>query len=272
MANFWRFSSVALLMVVFVSVPRQAQARVLFSFDMASLFYEADVVAEVEELGYTEKDWRRTGKVRIRKVHKGSLRPGEEIVVSMSTLYSYYLKRLSPRNRVRVEDTMGALMFLCKEKDSERYTPVPSGIKRIRKDDVLKYVQLGNPGPYGFFRQNPEFIKLKQGQAYTLSELRRDLRLAKKRAEQFHKAYHAEDIEALQAFVPLLPSQARLHQEANLLSRKAVLKIIEKGDKDLLSKILKIHRSRCERFVISALERAIRDPGQREQAIRQFNR
>jgi hypothetical protein len=115
-----------------------------------------------------------------------------------------------------------------------------------------------NPGPYVVVRQNPEFAKGAHGQADTAAALRRDLQFAKRWTGQFRKAHDVEDVGTLQVSLLLFPSQdARFHREANLLSRKAVLKTIDEGDKNLLSKLLGTRRNRCRVFVMSALERAI---------------
>lgn len=279
MGNVAKFSMLGVLAVLSLSSPREAPARWVCSrtFDMASLFYEADIVAEVEELGYTETKSTRTGRIRIQTVHKGDLQPGSEITVSMSKSYSTYIGHVFSRNRIRAEDfsRRGSLMFLRKTKPGDEYVPVPSGIKRIREKDVLRYIEGGyDGGTYVLVPQNPEFVKLKKGQPYAVAELRKDLQFAHKRADEFRKAHEAEDLEKLQAFVPMLPwRDPKKHGiSGNLLSRKAAQKIIEKGDKDLLSRVLRNHRDRCEGIVVRALERAIRDPGQREQAMRQFNR
>lgn len=281
MSNVAKLSMLGVLAVLSLSSPREAPAARVCSrtFDMASLFYEADVVAEVEELGYTEKEsqyWTRTGRVRIRTIHKGDLQPGNEITVSMSKSYSTYIGHVLSRNRIRPEDfsRLGSLMFLRKTKQGDEYVPVPSGIKRIREDDVLRYIEGGyDGGTYVLVPQSPEFVKLEKDQPYTVAELRKDLQFAQKRAEQFSKAYQAADLEKLQAFVPMLPwRDPQKHGiSGNLLSRKAAQKIIEKGDRELLSKVLRSHRDRSEWIVVRALEKAIRDPGQREQAMRQLD-
>ena len=40
-----------------------------------------------------------------------------------------------------------AVMFLKWDKTRKGYTPVVTGIKRLRKTDVLRYEQFRNPGP-----------------------------------------------------------------------------------------------------------------------------
>lgn len=247
----------------------EAKGKKLNSYDMASLYYISDLVIEADELGYEEKDWILYGKVIVKDVYKGSnIIKGDTIKVSMSTIYTNYLYGDSIYgildsnnilNNIKIIkneiESNRVLLFLVKDKDY--YKQVLSGKKVIRNNDVFRYIQYSNPGPFYLIPQKEEFIDKQT--FYTVSELKSDLKLAIKRVEKFQKSYQTENIQALKQYLPLLPYQQAepYNFHANWLSRKTVHKLIELCDEQTLSQILKEYEGKCEYYVTTALKDAI---------------
>lgn len=212
------------------------QARQMYDYDMASLWYLSEVVVEGEELGYSE--WNSSwlaGNVRVTRVHKGpdTLGEGDEIPVAMDLAITRQPLFSGPRDAARVE-TKQVLLFLSWNqqqtayKPGERYLLVASGLKLIAdaEDVVYRLEQGNNPGPYELVRQGPELVdrsdlKMRattaeieaekerfpaywesEAYVYGLAALRRDLELAKQQVEQFQTALESGDLDGLEQYLP----------------------------------------------------------------------
>lgn len=183
-------SPVLTLSLLFAAAP--ASAWRMPSYDMASLYYMADVVAEVEELGYTKEDYSLTGKVRALKVYKGRLKAGDEITLSV-----YLRERHWPRNKPL--DVKSALVFLRWDEKKRRY--LVWSIKLVLADGVLRYTQFCSPGQPVLTFQHAELLKLPKGAPYTRAELEQDLALAIERVKEFERAFESRDPKRLQRFL-----------------------------------------------------------------------
>jgi len=241
-SNLARFEIQILFACILMSCPGVAHAKLMPSYDMASMYYKADNVVQVDEIIYVQTNAMLTVRCRIREVHKGSLKLGQTITVSMGRIF------LRPD-----EEPAAALMFLGRPNEQDEYSPIASGIKIIlQNNNVLEYEQRSNPGPYRLVSQKPEFIMLKQGETYTISSLKDDLVMAIARAKRFQDAYESGNVKTLQQYLPKLERQKRSFDQ-NELSHRAADKLIEVADKATLQKILEKYNDKCDPFVIRRL-------------------
>lgn len=271
------------------------QARMLQDCDMASLWYQSEVVVEGEELGYTEQNYWQLGKVRVTRVHKGEdkVAVGDEIPVAVTT---FSRKERSSDAEI---DTKQVLLFLNWNQKggtylpAERYLPVGPGVKLIVDEEnvVYGFQQLSNPGPYQPVRQGPERIdrsKLKkrkvseQDQAYKQrwpeywesrayvygrAELRKDLELAKRRVERLRAALDGHDLDALESYLlSTLPvalgwSESGRHSVrvnyADAVALAAAQEFLKRADAARIKAALEQHRGEHTYQVQQTLERAL---------------
>ncbi len=249
------------------------------SYDMASLFMEADVVAEVTEHGRSERDGGCAAKVTVQNIYKGAVRPNAEIIVLISALYkdeiaepsisdgSIKSPKLVLSGKSQGSRTKKSLMFLGKLKTGI-YAPLDSGIKQLNDRVILAYRPLGRLGPYRLFQQRNELIDRKSGQDYTVTEFRRDLQASIERAEKFRVACDAGDVNALERFLPLLRSQQGVSGSASVLAQRAADKIADCTNQEKLWQILK-RRSRtwdpvATETIENAIKRKTRDANETE--------
>ncbi len=278
MKKYVNLLSITIVTVLLFAVNGRIYSRIMLDYDIASLCRMAELVVEVKELSYTEKDWFRTDKVRVLQSYKGSLKAGDEIIVVMNTVYRRHLWNDKPytletKNGMTIEyipKKLGltkALMFLKKKSIKNdrinhpiRYVPIANGIKYFRKNDILCYHQWDNPGPFVLSPQKPELIGLKKGQNYTVIELRKDLKLAQKRVKRFNQALKSNDLETLQEYLPLLPTQRSrsMYFSANNLSRTAAHKIAKLADKPFIKRVLVKYENQCEWYVRYVLKDALK--------------
>ncbi len=278
MKKYTNLLSATIVTVLLFAVNERVYSRVMPSYDIAALYRMADVVVEVKELGYTEKNWFRTGKVKVIQSYKGSLKAEDEIIVVMNTVYRRHLWNDKPYTLETkkgmtikyIPKKLGltkALMFLKKKSIKNdkinhpiRYSPIANGIKYFRKNDVLCYHQWDNPGPFVLSPQKPELIRLKKCQNYAMIELREDLNLAQKRVKRFNEALRSNDLKKLKEYLPLLATQRSrsMHFSANNLSRTAAHKIVELADKSFIKRALDKYENQCEWYVRHVLKDALK--------------
>jgi hypothetical protein len=176
-----------------------AHAKLIPYYQMDSYAFLSDDVVLCDEKSVQFKQvqhekWTEVKTVVLCKVlrtFKGNIYPAEEFQIEYDSIFKRNL--LGKEGHVE-EDSTGkverivqpeylpagrALLFLKKEKNTNSQNIITA--KLIQTDQVYRFVQGMNPGPLILFPQEPENIKLKDGQKYGEAELIEDLLIALKK-------------------------------------------------------------------------------------------
>jgi hypothetical protein len=208
------------------------------------------------------------GVFRVEKVYKGDVNAGAKIRVLISDLFASEEASAAtgdkenaarpPALRWNGEESQTFVMFLTHE-DRDVYRAIESGIKPIRHDEVFSFQPRGRFGPYYLRPQRSEFIAdLAPGKPYTVVELRRDLMAAKERADMFGKCYDANDLAALEKYLPLLPFQQHLQGGEIGLAAEAAERIAEKASKATIREILARKKGDWSPAAVHIIEEALK--------------
>jgi hypothetical protein len=172
-----------------------AQALTLPVHDMATMASLADVIVLCRESPYKEVSIPRPGNWRLTRnkttasvlrVFKGNVRTNDAITVYVETHYMRVPSSLMASD-AKITGVTKVLMFLRYSKIVNGYVPISSGLKLIRKNDVLRFVQPGNPGPLCLTKQTPELITIPNNSHYREEELLHDLAVAVEKSKKLTK-------------------------------------------------------------------------------------
>ena len=282
--------------------------------DMASLWHLADVVVEGQEQGYRTENYWEHGTLVVTEVHKGRdrVKVGDRIDVALQA-YSR-----APAFSQDPVETNEVVMFLKWNERTDayrpgnRYLPVPSGIRLIKDDVVYRFQQFDQPGPYRPVRPGPEWIDRRElktrkttaeidkwkalypeqweshAYVYDRAALRKDLRLAKERAERLTAAVESKDLDTLASYLPvtlgmgmaghfedangavssLVPADEKDHPElkrrvyvrrdyADALALAAAEAFVKHADRARIASVLSEHKDKLTYPVRQTLEAAL---------------
>jgi hypothetical protein len=184
-----------------------AYSAPMSNFDLASLFLSAEVVVEVEEGEYTKINWMDVGEATVLKVYKGNVKVGDKLKVGFSAF-----RRVDRQTTIEIVDGKvveppaikfkKALLFLKWFEREKLYLPCADGARLISVDGVVYgFKQCSNPGPYELIKDTPDFVKLKDKEAYDEAKLNQELELAIQYVHEFEKVLEAGDLVKLKTYL-----------------------------------------------------------------------
>ncbi len=207
------------------------RASDLYNYDLASLYYEAEVVVEVEEGEYKTENYMEVGEATVLKVYKGTVAVGDKLKVGFSayrriSMDAEFVQTVKPAPL----KSKKALLFLMHDKKLNLYWPWADGARLIGQDGVVYgFQQFSNPGPYYLIKDSPDYLQMKEKGSYDEAKLHDELELAIKRAESFERALAGTDPEALRPFLtpPKLKKPVRMESVTKACSfgEKAALRL-----------------------------------------------
>lgn len=198
-------------------------------YDLASLYYLADVVAEVKELGYETERLMLFGQVEVLKSYKGDAKKGQVLNVSLRRYKGY---------RPEAENGGGSkvMMFLLKGGIKETWLVLSTGMKLIEKERVRTYKLNHVPKLSVIVEQKSEFVQEEEEQQYGAIEYEEDFQAAIRRVKDFQQARAKKDIDWMVEY--LISGRLKTQWDTDEIAFEAAKIVVESEKPEIVFNLL----------------------------------
>jgi hypothetical protein len=246
---------VRLLAVLALCCGFACHAAKMPSYDLASLYWLADVVVETVNPEFKKLQWHEEGEVEVIVCYKGTVKPGDKLPVSIHT-FSWTLP-FQGALKARVESDGGVvhepiderklkvkrtLMFLRWDKKTERYLICANGLVCEADGDgaIYGFQQNFNPGPYAPVPAQPRYTALPDDGVYSWKIVLKELAKAIEHANQFDAAWRKKEVKELLSYLNVPWQKLEGWSGQRYLFSLEVAKWISREHKDQLEAALAV--------------------------------
>lgn len=239
--------------IISLMVSVSCHAAKMPHYDLASLYWLADVVIEAVEPEYKRVEWHDEGVVEVLVVHKGTVKVGDKIPVVVHTL-SRTLPNSAPavvvihndgstEVKMSPEPTLKStrtLLFLkWREKEKQYWVTGNGMVFQSDHKTIYGLRQFSNPGPYGPTPFVPIYTQPQKG-VFDWQALETELVVAIQHATAFEAALGKKDKKQLMQYLKA-PWKISYHETEYFFSQEVARCLIkEHGTKEDLEAALRV--------------------------------